>query len=194
MGSDNRDDLGGPLPGRYGASLALALGVCSGLPVLVASPNAFRSQAELMKYAAVGSSVGVDVHTPTRRVLDMRTCTDEMDFALLLVLRELEDMRGAVLPLALSVPASMPLVGEHGGHVEPDAPALTAVTGPEQGPGQPAAPAGQAGGSVVELRRHLARYERLVDDHGGIFAGDVPPLPEQTQPWGPGRLRHRVHS
>lgn len=183
---DNRDALARPLPERPGAMRALARGVALGLPVVVPDHLDLRSRAELMKYAAAGAWLGVDVHTLAGRALDERGCTDEMDFALLTLLREIAATRDAALA-ALADVATEPVVvawtASDGGQ-QPPAPPSTQIAAP--GAGDEGHPAGQA--VVQELRPYVARYWRFVEIHLDLWKSAPPPLPEQSQPWPERRL------
>jgi hypothetical protein len=186
---DNREALARPLPERPGAVRALARGVVLGLPVVVPDHLDLRSRAELMKYGATALSLGVDVHTLTGGpALAERGCTDEMDFALLTILREIAALRDTVLAVvadAASEPAAVAWSAPGGGAQPPAPPAATAneSTADEGGNGE-----GQGAAVVQELRPYVARYWRYVDIYRDIWKMAPPPLPEQSQPWPQRRL------
>jgi hypothetical protein len=186
---DDRDALGRPLPERPGAVRALARGVVLGLPVVVPDHLDLRSRAELMKYAAAGTWVGVDVHTLTAGpALAERGCTDEMDFALLTILREIATTRDAVLAVvadAASEPAAL-ACSALGGGAQPPAPPTATASASAAGEGGDGG--GQGAAVVRELRPYVARYWRYVDIYRDIWKMAPPPLPEQSQPWPQRRL------
>lgn len=183
---DNREALARPLPERPGAVRALARGVALGLPIVVPDHLDLRSRAEAMKYAAAGAWLGVDVHTLAGRVLDERGCSDEMDFALLTLLREVEATRDAALTAVADVapePVALAWSASDGGQQPPAPPnAQSAASGTDDDghPGEHAV--------VQELRPYVARYWRFVETRLDLYKSAPPPLPEQSQPWPERRL------
>jgi hypothetical protein len=179
---DDRSDLGRALHMLPGAVAALSQAVVLALPMVVPDARDVRSRTTLLKLAAGGELVGVQMHLLTGPVLTGPDARDEVDHALKVLLREVLALHEAVL-------AGLSVGGDSAEEALRAWTGAAAQAGPVAGgAAAPAAPA-QPGAEVVPLvGRHTGRYleqrERL-----SLVGVHLPPLPDPQAPWHQRRIQ-----
>lgn len=169
---DDRSLIGEQLPDRPGLVRALAKAAVDGVPLLLPDRHDVRGEIDLLKAAAGGRTLGVEVRTLPGPVLGSPLYRDEMEHAAKVLLTETLALRDAV-NAALTVRAA----DAHAAVADWAAPRAAAETTVRT----PATSAATA--TVIDMSRRFRDWYDRTAAQMTTWGVAVPPLPDRAAPW-----------